>query len=176
MATAPIASFEVYLMNPLDHGGEGAPGRREARKLVLTTLGLEKQASIGKVKPISSTVLAVDVKEGGDVEEIETALKTLGTVMAMNEAALQERVLLDRAWKQARLREDHGLLTGTDVMEKAMPTLMSLWGKEGTDEKRARRGDALLDMMKAGQKAAVAAQSERLVKSCQHVDEGKSEA
>ena len=65
MASAPIAAFEVYLMNPLDIY-EGAPGRKEARKLVLETLGLEKQASIGKVRAKSSTVLAVDVKEGGD--------------------------------------------------------------------------------------------------------------
>ena len=62
------------------------------------------------------------------------------------------------------------------MVQVAMPTLMSLWGKEGTDEKRARRGDALLSLMEAGQRAANAAQSERQARSSQHVGEGRSQA
>ena len=164
MVTTVIGSFDVILNTPLDIY-EGFVGRKAARKRVTMAVSVENQAFVGKVLARSEKHISVDVKTGGDMDAMQSDLAAIGTVTAMNNEVLQERLQVDRVFKAACLREGNGIMTGSDVANFAIPALMKLWGDEGTEEQRARRGDSLLEMMQSGQKAAVASQSERLASS-----------
>ena len=161
MSRTVIASFDVILNTPLDVWQNNS-GRKAARNRVMTVVQGDCQVHIGKVVARSSTHLQVDVKEPGDVDTIQLALKNVGSVTIVNREYLEERLEVDRAFKAQRIREENGLLTGSEVATSVLPALLKLWGNEGTDAQQARRGDALLEMMQTGQKAAAAAQSGRL--------------